>query len=202
MPVRSWTVQDRGRLESQLEGKERYNSVRVAEEDRRRVSIRGADERDLDALVSIWIACVRSRLAWTRETWPAPAAAARRLWWEQLHDERVWVAVADSGLTRVGCVTFRPGGSDPRLAYLAGPLVDPEWWGEGIGSALHSEALTVMAAKGYQRAELLVEAGDRRARAFLEHQGWRRLDEFEQRSAMTLLHYGLDLSGRLRRQAA
>jgi RimJ/RimL family protein N-acetyltransferase len=168
----------------------------------RKLRLRRADERDLDALVSIAIACARSRVSWAGRAWPAPAAVAERsLWWDRLRDPSAWVAVADSGLTRVGCITFCPGGSDPGVAYLAGPLVDPEWWGEGIGRALHAEALAALAAGGYKRAELLIEAGDRRARAFIERLGWTRVAGVAQRSVMTLLPYELKLT-RQRRNAA
>jgi GNAT superfamily N-acetyltransferase len=176
----------------------------VATEAAGQAVVRAAARRDLDALVSIALACQRARRPWAGRAWPAPAAVAERtLWWERLRDPRTWVGVAEAGLTRIGCASFwpAPDGDDPRLAYLAGPLVDPEWWGEGIGAALHRAAVGALERRGFRRVEQVVEAGDRRTRGFLEHEGWRRLDDDPQRSTMTLLSYARTLR-RLGREAA
>ena len=154
--------------------------------------VRAAERRDLDALVSIALACQRARRPWAGRAWPAPAAVAeRKLWWERLRDPRTWVGVAEAGLTLIGGVGFwpAPDADDPRVAYFAGPLVDPEWWGEGIGAALHDAAVAALVRRGFCRAVQVVEAGNRRGRGFLEHEGWRRLDDDPQRSTMTLLSY-------------
>jgi len=154
--------------------------------------VRAAERRDLDAIVSVSLACARARQDWAGGDWQATAPAAeRRLWWERLGDDRTWVGVAEAGLTLVGCASFWPSRSgDPHLAYLAGPFVDPEWWGEGIGAALHAAAVAALEEHGYGRVELVVEAGDRNTRGFLEHEGWRRTTQDPQRSAMALLPYG------------
>jgi RimJ/RimL family protein N-acetyltransferase len=164
----------------------------VATEAAGQAKVRPAARRDLDALVSISLACHRARRPWAGRAWPAPAAVAERtLWWERLRDAGTWVGVAEAGLTMIGCASFWPAreGDDPRLAYFAGPLVDPEWWGEGIGAALHRAAVGALELRGFRHVEQVVEAGDRRTRGFLEHEGWRRLDDDPQRSTMTLLRY-------------
>jgi GNAT superfamily N-acetyltransferase len=159
------------------------------------IQVRAAAGGDLDALVAVSLACARSQITWAGGDWLPPAAVAeRRLWWERLRDQHAWVGVAVSAFTCVGCISSWPApsgrGGAGRLAYLAGPLVDPDWWGEGIGSALLDETVDVLAGRGFVRAQLPVQAGNRRARRFLERRGWALADREPGRSAMALLFYG------------
>jgi hypothetical protein len=55
---------------------------------------------------------------------------------------------------------------------------------------------------GYRRVELVVEAGDRHTRGFLEHEGWRRATQGPQRSAMALLPYARVVRGSRRSRGA
>jgi GNAT superfamily N-acetyltransferase len=164
------------------------------------VEVRAAEPRDLGALVALSLAFARIRQSWAGEHWTPPAIIAEGyLWSHRLRDRRSWVKVADAGPTQVGCASFWPGRRGPRrmqLAYVAGPLVDPEWWTEGIGSALHEEMRSALAQRGYKRAEVMVEAGNRDGRAFLEGRGWERTESGPARSAMALLTYSLDVAGR------
>jgi GNAT superfamily N-acetyltransferase len=167
------------------------------------VEIRAAGARDLEAIVSLAVTCARSHHGWAGSDWSPPAVVAEnRLWWARLRDERTFVAVAQSGATMVGAVSAWPAAAEhlrgvrtPQVAYVAGPFVDPEWWGEGIGAALHNELLAVLARLHYLRAELAVEAGNRRARRFLERNGWQRLEGGPRRSAMALLTYARAIAG-------
>jgi GNAT superfamily N-acetyltransferase len=163
------------------------------------IQVRAAAGGDLDALVAVSLACARSQIAWAGGDWLPPAAVAeRRLWWERLRDQRAWVGVAESAFTCVGCISAWPAptarGSGTRLAYLAGPLVDPDWWGEGIGSALLDESLVVLAGLRFARAELAVQAGNRRARRFLETRGFALVERGLGRSAMAIVFYARALS--------
>ena len=156
-------------------------------------AVRVATPRDLDALVALSLTCARTQRSWAAADWSPPdVVGERRLWWERLRDGRTWVGVAEAGPTRVGCVSLWParhGGSEPHLGYMAGPLVDPEWWGEGVGSRLHDEALAVLSRLRYRHTEVAVEAGNGRARRFLEDRGWERTDSQPTRSPMELLTY-------------
>jgi GNAT superfamily N-acetyltransferase len=162
------------------------------------LEVRAAEPRDLGALVALSLACARNRRNWAGEHWTPPAIVAEGwLWSHRLSDRRSWVSVVDAGPTQVGCASFWPGRRGPRrmqLAYVAGPLVDPEWWAEGIGSALHEAMRSTLVKRGYRRAEVLVEAGNRDGRAFLERRGWARTDSGGARSAMALLTYGLEVA--------
>jgi GNAT superfamily N-acetyltransferase len=161
------------------------------------IQVRAAAGGDLDALVAVSLACARSHVAWAGGDWLPPAAVAeRRLWWERLSDERAWVGVVVSAFTCVGCISAWPAPNvreRGRLAYLAGPLVDPDWWGEGIGSALLDESVAVLASLSFARAELAVQAGNRRARRFLENRGWVIAERGPGRSPMAIVFYGRDV---------
>jgi GNAT superfamily N-acetyltransferase len=162
------------------------------------IQIRTAVAGDLDGLVAMSLACARSQIAWAGADWLPPAAVAeRRLWWERLRDERAWVGVVVSAFTCVGCTSAWPApgvrGRRGGLAYLAGPLVDPDWWGEGIGSTLLDESIAVLARLGFVRAELAVQAGNRRARRFLENRGWGLAEQGPGRSPMAMVFYGRDV---------
>jgi GNAT superfamily N-acetyltransferase len=168
------------------------------------IEIRPARPRDLDALVALSLAVARARKDWAGINWsPSAVAAERRLWWNRLKDDHAWVGVAVAGVSRVGCtaVWASRGGSDPRLAYLVGPLVDPDWWGEGIGTTLYDTALDALAGRGFRRVEMAVEAGNRPARDFLERRGWERAELLPARSPMALVAYVHTL-GSPRSQAA
>jgi GNAT superfamily N-acetyltransferase len=106
--------------------------------------------------------------------------------------------VAQSGFTCVGAAAAWPAptleGRAPKLAYVVGPLVDPEWWGEGIGRALLEEAVAVLVALKFARAELAIPAGNLRGRRFLERHGWQP-EPPARRGPMVLLTYGRALDG-------
>ena len=144
--------------------------------------------------MALALSCARARRGWARSAWfPPSLVAERKLWWERLHDARTWCAVALAGPSVVGCVCAWPararGSSDVYAAYVSGPLVDPEWWSAGVGSRLHDELLAALERLGYGRAEAVIEAGDRRARRFLERRGWEPAEEGRPRSPMVLRTY-------------
>lgn len=51
--------------------------------------------------------------------------------------------------------------------------VRPSAWGDGVGAALHDDALAVLRAAGAEAASLWVLADNSRARGFYERRGWR-----------------------------
>jgi RimJ/RimL family protein N-acetyltransferase len=171
------------------------------------LEIRAAAAYDLEGIVALALACGRARHAWARGSWfPPSLVAERKLWWERLHDAQTWSAVAISGSSVVGSVCAWPARRPPDAggyrAYVAGPLVDPEWWGAGVGGALHSELLAALGQLGYPRAEAATEAGDRRSRRFLERHGWEPSEEGRPRSPMVVTTYTLELAARPHDRAA
>jgi GNAT superfamily N-acetyltransferase len=163
------------------------------------MAVRAAEPEDLAALVAVALDTARSDLSWAGRAWIAPdPVLVRQLWWDRLCDGRAWVGLAASGFTCVGAAAAWPAptlqGRTPKLAYVAGPLVDPEWWGEGIGRALLEECVTVLAELKFARAELAIPAGNLRGRRFLERYGWEP-EPPARRSPMALVMYGRPLGG-------
>ena len=153
------------------------------------VDIRTAEPGDLDALMSLSLAAARSDLGWAGDDWmPPDPVTARQLWWDRLRDPNAWVGVAVAGFTRVGCAATWPA-RNRGLAYLAGPLVDPEWWGEGIGGALLDASLTILTQLDFARAEIAIPAGNQRGRRFLERRGWTEAGQPGPRNPMALIVY-------------
>ena len=159
------------------------------------VELRPAAPRDLDAIVALSLACRRTAVAWAGADWsPAALVAERMIWSDRLRDPLTWVAVATAGPSRVGAIALTTAGSrdaagGAHVGYLAGPLVDPAWWHEGVGTLLVEGAAAEAAERGFARTELFVELGNGRGRGFLERHGWERQEVGPRRSPMTLVLY-------------
>lgn len=103
------------------------------------------------------------------ERYPYPTEAVRERWQEALDDPEVTVIVADERRA-VGVVMSRP-------EWLDGLYVRPEWWGRGVGRALHDEVLARQRAAGATRCHLWVLEANDRARRLYERLGWRESGE-------------------------
>ena len=158
--------------------------------------VRTAEPGDLDALVAVALAGARSDVAWAGRDWvPPDSVTARRLWWDRLRDERTWVGMAVSGFTCVGCSTLWPApAAAGELAYLVGPIVDPEWWGEGLGHGLLDESVAVADRRGFSRIEVAVQAGNRRGRRFLERAGWEETEPPRPQNPTAIVVYARHLT--------
>lgn len=64
----------------------------------------------------------------------------------------------------------QPGENEVGEVYAC--YVDPDHWHKGVGSALMTAGLELLAKSGYPRAVLWVLADNARARAFYERHGW------------------------------
>ena len=86
----------------------------------------------------------------------------------------------------VGFVAGGPGAGDESAAV--GELyvinVDPDAWGTGAGSALHSSALDALVESGFIEAILWVHPDNARARRFYENRGWRADDVSRQETVL------------------
>jgi putative acetyltransferase len=98
------------------------------------------------------------------ELYPFPTEAVEERWREALADPGLEVIVADEGRA-VGVVMTRP-------EWLDGLYVLPDWWGRGVGRALHDEVLARQRAGGSTACNLWVLEHNDRARRFYERLGW------------------------------
>jgi GNAT superfamily N-acetyltransferase len=51
-------------------------------------------------------------------------------------------------------------------------FVRPPWWGSGLAARLHGLAVQEAGLRGYEALRLHTPAGNARARAFYEREGW------------------------------
>ena len=92
--------------------------------------------------------------------------------------EAVGYFVAERDSDVVGYVS---GGrsDDPDVATLAAIYVDPDHWGDGIGTALIERFESFCRGRGYERVRLRVLAANERAQSFYRAHGYEQTDEHE-----------------------
>ena len=75
-------------------------------------------------------------------------------------------------------------------------FVREPWWGSGLAARLHAIAIAEAAAQGYRAMRLYTPAGQLRARAFYEREGWSTdgAVRFEPMLALDLVEYRRALS--------
>ena len=90
-----------------------------------------------------------------------------------------WALLALSGGEPAGHVAVtqarereEPRPDIPGLAHLWMLFVRPPWWGSGLAARLNDVAVEEAAARGYRAIRLHTPAGNLRARAFYEREGW------------------------------
>ena len=110
---------------------------------------------------------------------PPPAALALQQVREGLERPSTWAMIAFSGDEPAGHVAFtqareraEPRLDIPGLAHLWQLFVRPPWWGSGLATRLNALAVTHAAEEGFEAIRLYTPAGQRRARAFYEREGW------------------------------
>jgi GNAT superfamily N-acetyltransferase len=83
----------------------------------------------------------------------------------------------------------------PGLAHLWMLFVRRRWWGSGIAPRLLRLVVAEAGARGYERMRLYTPAGQARARAFYEREGWRSDGrvEYEPMLGLELVEYRREL---------
>jgi GNAT superfamily N-acetyltransferase len=79
----------------------------------------------------------------------------------------------------------------PGLAHLWMLFIREPWWGTGLASRLLALAVEEAGARGYDAMRLYTPAGQARARAFYEREGWAIAGEamFEPMLGLELVEY-------------
>ena len=98
---------------------------------------------------------------------------------EGLETPSTWALLALSGGEPAGHVAItqarereEPRPDIPGLAHFWMLFVRPPWWGSGLAARLNGLAVEEAAARGYAAMRLHTPAGNLRARAFYEREGW------------------------------
>jgi GNAT superfamily N-acetyltransferase len=110
---------------------------------------------------------------------PPPVLVERARIAERLHLPDAWCALAHDGGRPAGHVALlaardrtelrRPV---PGVGHLWMLFVREPWWGTGLAGCLHELVIEEAAARGYREIRLHTPAGQARARAFYEREGW------------------------------
>jgi GNAT superfamily N-acetyltransferase len=130
---------------------------------------------------------------------------------DRLALEDTWCRIAFDGAEPAGHVAFlaaREQTGDrpiiPGLAHLWMLFVREPWWGSGLAPHLLGRALAEAAGQGYATIRLFTPAGQARARAFYEREGFSThgAPRWEPMLAFDLVEYRRDLAGRITGRAA
>ena len=110
---------------------------------------------------------------------PPPAAFELPRIREGLERPSTWALLALSGGEPAGHVALtqaqerrEPRPDIPGLAHLWMLFVRPPWWGSGLAARLNGLVVAEAAERGYRAMRLHTPAGNERARAFYEREGW------------------------------
>jgi GNAT superfamily N-acetyltransferase len=96
----------------------------------------------------------------------------------RLADPEVWCLLAERDAEPAGHVAVMPAwlhehaSHEPGLAHFWQLFVRPPWWGSGLATALHAEAVGEAGARGFTAMRLFTPADQARARRFYEREGW------------------------------
>ena len=143
--------------------------------------LRQAGPEDAESLVETVRLGFASFRSWAGPGYdpPPPTMEASRIR-EGLELPSTWALLALSGGEPAGHVAItqarereEPRPDIPGLAHLWMLFVRPPWWGSGLASRLNALAVEQAATRGYGAMRLHTPAGNLRARAFYEREGWR-----------------------------
>ena len=95
-----------------------------------------------------------------------------------LGNDEVWCMVAEVDGEPAGHVGLMPArlhfhpSDDDGLAQFWQLFVRPRWWGTGLATELHAEAVQEASSRGFTSMRLFTPALQARARRFYEREGW------------------------------
>jgi GNAT superfamily N-acetyltransferase len=130
---------------------------------------------------------------------------------ERLSQPDTWCVIAHDGPDVAGHVAIvagreRTGEREliPGLAHLWMLFIREPWWGSGLAPHLLGLAVAQAAEQGYAAMRLFTPAGQARARAFYEREGFSTdgVERWEPMLAFDLVEYRRDLPARITGRAA
>jgi GNAT superfamily N-acetyltransferase len=123
---------------------------------------------------------------------------------ERLSEPGTWCVIAHEDEAVAGHVGFVPARERhgdraliPGLAHVWALFVREPYWGSGLARRLHAMAVDEARIRGYRAMRLYTPAGQARARAFYEREGWTTdgVERFEPMFALDLVEYRRGLPG-------
>jgi GNAT superfamily N-acetyltransferase len=121
---------------------------------------------------------------------------------ERIEAPDAWCRLAEAGGEPAGHVALlaargrdEPQAPIPGLAHLWMLFIRRPWWGSGLAKRLLALAVEEARARGFTSMRLYTPAGQTRARAFYEREGWATdgVAEFEPMLGLDLVEYRREL---------
>jgi GNAT superfamily N-acetyltransferase len=142
-------------------------------------SLRPAEPRDAEQIAAVLSEGIEGYRSFAPAGWepPDPRGELERVR-ERLADPETWCLIAEEDGAPAGQVALMPArmhahpSQEPGLAHFWQLFVRPPWWGSGLATALHAEAIREAGARGFTEMRLFTPAGQVRARRFYEREGW------------------------------
>lgn len=143
-------------------------------------SLRAADPTDAERVATVLSEAFEGYRSFAPSGWEPPDPGRElEVVRERLNSSTVWCLIAEAGDEPAGHVAVLPASEhgswpsdDPELAHLWQLFVRPSWWGSGLATALHAEAVRETASRGFTSMRLFTPAAQARARRFYEREGW------------------------------
>jgi GNAT superfamily N-acetyltransferase len=142
-------------------------------------SLRPAVPRDAERIATVLTEGFESYRSIAPPGWepPDPQVELERLH-RYLGSDDVWCLIAEEEGEAAGHVAIMPArvhprpSADERLAHFWQLFVREPWWGTGLATALHAEAVREAHERGFRSMRLFTPAAQARARRFYEREGW------------------------------
>jgi GNAT superfamily N-acetyltransferase len=142
-------------------------------------SLRPAVPRDAERIGTVLTEGFDSYRSFSPPGWkpPDPEVELKRLR-SFLGTDDVWCLVAEEDGEIAGHVAIMPARIHPHpslddsMAHFWQLFVREPWWGTGLATALHAEAVREAGARGFTTMRLFTPAAQARARRFYEREGW------------------------------
>jgi GNAT superfamily N-acetyltransferase len=142
-------------------------------------SLRPAEPADAERIAAVMDEGFQGYRAFAPPDWEPPDSREElEHLRERLASDEVWCLVAEAGSGLAGHVALMPArmhqqpSNDPRLAHFWQLFVRPPWWGSGLATILHAQAIHAAAERGFTSIRLFTPTAQARARRFYEREGW------------------------------
>jgi GNAT superfamily N-acetyltransferase len=141
-------------------------------------TLRPAVPSDAERIATVLAEGFESYRSFAPPGWEPPSLADLKWLRDFLGNDEVWCLVAEEDREIAGHVAIMPTrihphpSDDDMMAQFWQLFVREPWWGTGLATALHAEAVREAGARGFTSMRLFTPAAQARARRFYEREGW------------------------------